>query len=459
MYLRVLFICVEISKMVLLEESNVGVGTHNLLHANSVMAGNFNHKSPIPIEESQLDNFGGYVRPVNGVNDHGPYEFIIEPVQNMCLQMGTLALYCKVSIHTSQGESLTSDNSTIGPVNLFGSALWKQIDIKINDMHFTGSLAMHANYKAVLETLMSYEDSARDTHLKTALFELDTPGHFEKASSENKGHEKRSAISALSKPFEVITPLAADFLRSDNHLAPGNKLSITLTKASDNFTLFTNTTDETSYKIKFHDIKLYFNRIQVTPPLALALETSPQRYMSQRTELKAFPLPLGLTTHTLTLYSGKALPKHIVIAMVETSSFEGKITTNPFHFQHFGVSRLNLRLNGRSIPSDSLTPDFENDLFLREYHHLFLNSGTYRIDRGNCITKSAFKNGLTLFPFDLTPDYCNGFHSHIRKDGILDLEITWKTSQTTPITILSHASFEQVVYNKGPKTRFESYIF
>jgi len=445
--------------MVLLEESNVGVGTHNLLHASSVMAGNFDHKTPIPIEKSQLDNIGGFVRPVNGVNDHGPFEFIVEPVQDMCLQMGTLALYCKMSIQTSEGKNLTNEaNPHIGPVNNFGSALWKQIDIKLNDVHFNGSTAIHANYKSILETLMSYEDSARDTHLKTAIFEPDTPGHFDKAET-NEGHKKRVLISATSKPFEVMTPLASDFLRSDNHLAPNNKLTITLTRASDEFIFLTNDGDTNKYALKFHDLKLYFNRILVTPTLSRALTTNAERYMSKRTEIKAFPLPTGLTTHNITLYTGKSLPKHVILCMVETGAFEGQLTKNPFHFQHFKVNRLNLRQNGRAIPSDTLTPDFQQGLFIRELHHLFLNSGTYRIDRGNCITKKAFGNGLTLFPFDLTPDYCNGFHSHLRKDGILDLEIAWAEAPTTPITILCHASFEQVIYNSGPRTRFESYTF
>ena len=128
------------------------------------------------------------------------------------------------------------------------------------------------------------------------------------------------------------------------------------------------------------------------------------------------------------------------------------------YFQHFNVGSINLRVNGKSIPAEPLRPNFTSPtpLVNRELTHLFMNTGSYRMDKGNCITRTQFLSGATLFPFDLNPDLCNGYHIHIAESGVINLEITWRDALAKAITILAHLSYDEIVIHKKGEIDFVS---
>ena len=113
-------------------------------------------------------------------------------------------------------------------------------------------------------------------------------------------------------------------------------------------------------------------------------------------------------------------------------------------------------MNGRQIPSDPYTPQFEQQppLIAREYAAIFMNTGAYRTDRGNCITLRAFQDGSTVFPFDLSPDLCNRFHLHESKTGDITVELAWETPLTHPITVIAHTSYDEVYVHKKEENEF-----
>jgi hypothetical protein len=164
-----------------------------------------------------------------------------------------------------------------------------------------------------------------------------------------------------------------------------------------------------------------------------------------KTLMKTYALPAGLTSHTQSLFTGGVLPKTVIVFQVDSRGFDGTYKNNPFYFQHFNLNRIALRINGRSVPSDSLTPDFTKKLFSREYQHMFMNTGSYRLDRGNCISIKQFEDGLTIFPFDLTPDHCNGYHLHKGTSGNVDLELSWSQALAKPVMLMVYAAFDQAI--------------
>lgn len=319
---------------------------HNHMACDSI-ADQFDYFSQIPLESAQIGCADNYFRPMTGVNSSGPFVFNIESHADSFLKLSSIYLYAKYKVVKADGTDLAADDD-VSLVNNFANSMWRQCQISLNNNEWNGANAVMSNYKSYLETILSYEDSARDTHLKSGIFCMDTPGKFD-THATNTGYIKRKAFIAESKPFDCVCPLTHDFLRSKNHLMPGQTLTITLNRASDEFVLLTGSANK--FKVEILDLRLYAERIQVAPEVIdKVMKNPPFKMLGNRTEIKTFALPAGLTEKTLTLISGGTLPKTIVVGQVDTTAMHGEIKTNPFNFKHNDINKIGLRVNGNSVP-------------------------------------------------------------------------------------------------------------
>ena len=97
----------------------------------------------------------------------------------------------------------------VAQVILFLHSLFEQFDINSNGRAISGgSSACH--YRANLETLLSYGEEAKSTHLSSSLFYKDTDGKMDepdptKASADaNLGLKKRASCTSESKVMDMI---------------------------------------------------------------------------------------------------------------------------------------------------------------------------------------------------------------------------------------------------------------
>lgn len=426
-----------------------GVGSHKETDANAALsstalaqASNFDHSMPIIVEDTQQERVEGSVGPTGGVTGNGPYEFVLPPVEQTFLLLGNLSLYCKARVMRENDAPLIGTD-VVAPVNGLGTAMWEHTEVSVNDYTLGGASATNSHYKGYLETVLSYDATSKDTHLRAQLFSMDTPGHYADMTEngENAGFRDRFGVVRESQTFDMVSPLTADFLRTDKHLCPGNKLSVKLYRARDAFLL--NTVQNRRFHLKILELKLYYQRVRLRENIPIPRV---EKYLCTKTEMKRFPIPIGMTRYNFTLHHGGKMPKSIILAQVLTAAAEGSFANNPFYLQHFNINTLALRVNGRQVPSDALQPDFNNEppLVNRSYVHMFMNTGAYRLDRGNCITLPAFQNGCTVFPFDLAIDMCNGYHLHAAREGTISVEIGWAQALANPITLLAHCSYDEV---------------
>ena len=144
------------------------------------ISSNFDHSTPMLIDGSLDYRTDGFVRPVGDVslNNHGPFEFLLYPTDQHYLMLGNLSLYCKAKITRPGGLDLLAGDA-VAPINGLGFGMWSHIEYCLNDSNHSGPTSSHVNYKTFMETHLSYNSAAHDTHLKSQLFAPDTPGHFE----------------------------------------------------------------------------------------------------------------------------------------------------------------------------------------------------------------------------------------------------------------------------------------
>ncbi len=418
----------------------------------SSIADNFDYYSKPIVDAVQHSSYEEKILPKNGVSS-GPYIFDIDT--NDCfLSMSDMMLYCKAEVTKADGKSEEIDDGTVATINGLLNTMWKSIETRVNNVQINAASSYCSGYKAYIENVLSYE-SARDGAVVGTRFFMDTPRKFKENLQNNKGFQYRSK-DIDEGPFDMCGIIHSDFLRSDNHLSPNNKLQLIFTKYDDRIILQkSNAADTENYKLVIHELAIYVRKTRLTNEGMRALyhPGKPERYLTVHTEMKQHPLPSGLTNYTLKLNNtaeSNHVPKMVVIAQIATQALNGDYNLNALEFEHFNLNKINLKLNGSQIPQQPLTPDFDNLLCTRSYVELFKNTGKFRTNETNLIDRATFIHGCTIFPFDLTPDQCNGHHIHGGSEGTLELDLGWSVALPRPITILVYMTADQVVMINPP---------
>lgn len=412
-----------------------GIGMVNDLppgcHCVEGASPSFAYTDSVDIETAQVDRFTDKIIPINGLKH--PYEFIIASMDDYFTDLSSLFMEVKCKITQANGNAIQADNTNVTiPDNLL-STMWKTVDTKVNDISLHPEAGISHAYRAQMEYLLSIENANQSSY---------TTSGFGMTQANRTAYLR----TVQANSFTLCGPVAADFLRSNNNLAPGNKVSLTFTKNEDDFCLIV--TGNNNFKLAIEDICLYVNRIRLRPEIKReVLSNKKQNYLTTSTKLNDYPVAQGLSKYSLKIHNGGKLPHQIVIGFVETNAFNGDKARDPLNFQHFNCNKISIRCNGVKIPQEDLNPEEERN---RTFLHLFQNTGKYRVNSGNSITVDSFRANHFLIPFDLSPDQCNNLHSHLSPDGTIELDVGWSQPLAQPISIVVLSIYNQVVHIPGP---------
>ena len=438
------------------ENTAAGVGSRRVPKACCEMISDkFDMQSQVQLESAQLNSIDGFLRPIGGVSSGSPFSWELTPVSDSFLMMNGLTIYGVCKVVKADGSAIGAGEK-VGLVNGFGLSLFDEISVFLNGFKISQDSDTGMAYKNTLETLLSYENDAEKTHLKTTIYSLDDVDKLENFDpAQNSAFKERSDRIRESKDFDFTVPLNTDMTRSDNHLAPGSTLLIKAKLNSDAF-LIKSAEENPAYKLVIKDLKLYYRRVRLDPTISSKIIGKSHHYLTARTQLLHRSLPAGLSNYHTQLYTG-LMPRTVICAMVSSKAYNGSYTDNPYNFKHYNLEGFNLRLSGTSVPSERFSPRWDDDLVMREFTSLFQNIGMYRTDRSCSITYERFKSGGFLLPLDLTPDQCNSSHIHISSPGILSAEFTFKKPLPEPITILFYSVFNQRI-TTNPDIKLQSSI-
>ncbi|XP_034238079.1 uncharacterized protein F54H12.2-like [Thrips palmi] len=276
----------------------------------------------------------------------------------------------------------------------------------------------------------------------------DTPGHFDSLDGrENLGLAWRRSRTSNSRQFELMGPLHIDFFNQDHFLLNNVEMRIKLIRNRDAFTLMSTAGTE---RIKLLDATLYIRKVAISPSVMLghaqALEKSPAKYPVNRVDIKTVTITQGLRDKNLDNLFMNQLPQRIIIGFVDNRAFNGDYARNGFNFQHFNINYLSLMVDGHPVPSQPLTPDFGNGLYMESYNTLFCGTGIHWKDEGNNISYSDYPGGNTLFCFDLSPDLsASEPHWNLQKQGTLRLELKFSAPLAQPINCIVYAEFQNLI--------------
>jgi len=167
----------------------------------------------VPPTQTSVEN-GNWIEyhPLTTVGDDSPIEFDINGTGEDYIDLANTMLLVRAKIINVNGTN-TADADPVGPVNLWLHSLFSQVDISLNGTQVTTSTNTYP-YRAIIETLLSYGDDAKESQLTSALFYEDQAGRMDVVdfgeATRNRGLWNRSRFTHGSRVVDMIGRIHAD---------------------------------------------------------------------------------------------------------------------------------------------------------------------------------------------------------------------------------------------------------
>jgi hypothetical protein len=398
------------------------------------------------------------IPPVNSVSESAslPLEFFIKGMPEHYPDLHGSEIYMKVKIVHEDGTHIGKDEK-VGPVNLFAHSMFSQIDLYINDELVTKNQSLYP-YRAYLETLLNYGDDAKNSWLESCIYHPDTEGEaFDQTDPAgipiNSGYIARSNYAAESKTFDMVWRPHLDMFMQPRPLLNNVNVRLKLTRSKPEFCLMSGAGDK-RYIIMITHAAFFARMVKVNAPLATEhrhiLEHNGKMYYPvKRVDMNSFTIPSGVLSHTRTNLVNGQLPKRLLLGLTSNISYNGSYRNSPFKFSHWGINKICLIVNGRSVPTRPFTPNFIDGgsgvQYTRCFHALSsVCSGTSYGNFGNGITRKAYANGYTLFAFSICED--GGVETFgLIRDGNVQLEMSFASPTANVLNAVIYLEYENTL--------------
>lgn len=399
-------------------------------------------------------------RPISsiGVSDT-PIEIVVSGSGAEYIDFKRSKLYVKARILKADGSTMAANEKT-GIVNLPLQSMFSQMDVYLNNMLVSFNTNNYP-WKAYLKTLLFSGKDELYSQKQSELFYKDE-GNINDANAYNGGNAglvMRYAYTQQSKVFELEGNLMEDIFDTDKYLINGVDVYIKLFRSSAPFVIISaNSTP--AYKIELLDVVYKVAKVRVDPGVLLnhskQIETTPVKYTLTRNELKMNTIPKGSTEFYWDNIFPQAIPDRIVVGLVDQKAVNGDYTTNPFNFEHMGLTYVGIYINGESVPGRPLKTDFSAGLYSDAFVRLFEASGKWSNDAGLIISRDDFGKGYSLFVFTVDPCGFGDEYLNLIRRGNTRLELKFKQATRKAVNAIVFATFSSLL--EIDKSRDINYI-
>lgn len=370
------------------------------------------------------------------------------------IDLSATELHAKIKIYNAEKKSVYNKNVIV--VNNLLHSMFEQAQVYLNNVPVENTNKAYG-YRSYLENLLCYGRGAKDTFLRGDLWCKDTAGHMDTFTNNgnNAGAVSRYNIfkntkgagnnieNELALDIPLMGKIHCDIFNINRYLLNNVDVKLVLTKADKKFYL--KGADSNDFTFKIIDIYLKIRRVVVSPSImlahAMALEKATAKYPIKRVLVKPFVIPYNSSAFTLSGIHFGVMPTRVVFGIVDTDNYNGATDKNPFNFINCKIEQICLKISSKALPySTPLKMNFEKNDYLEAYMSLFKNIR----EADNDISYDEYKNGYTLFAFDLTPDLCSAEHYSLLKDGSLDLDVVL-AAEGKSRTMIFYLEFDNII--------------
>lgn len=400
--------------------------------------------STTPIQLAIEDSSFIEIHPLASITQNSPLEFVISGNGENYLDLAHTILHVQAKVVKKNGNAI-EETDVVAPINYVLNTMFSECSIYLNDKQVASQV--NYSYRAILESLLFSSKAIQDTLLTGAFFYKDTANKHNDFTQANKGFLKRQNLVKTSNVLDLAGALHFDLAYQPKLIPNGISVRIKLERHKDTFVLMS---ANDHYKLELLSASLYVRKVDVNSSVLIghekALSKGVIKLPIRRIDVKTFALSKDLQSHTIANAFLSELPTKIIIGFVSNESFNGKISSNPFNFDHFNLNYLCLINNGKMIPSKPLQPSFEENRYARSFLSLFTNLGRFHRSQNIPISYDEFGKGYSLYAFDLTPDLSsNESHSSINKNGNIAIDIKFAKTLSHTINLVCYAEFRNTI--------------
>ena len=321
-------------------------------------------------------------------------EFNVTADNRNCVDLNCIFLNALVSLRMENGTNkpVAADDQVVFANNLLHS-LFVNCEIYLNGTPISNSNNFYA-HAAFIETEYSLSSDCKNSWVKCQGYSYETnPNDFTSEVFKNRHHFQVTR----ENPTCLYGPLCVDFFNCEKLLVPDNVLRIKLTRASDDFSIIS--IDKKKYKAVIEHASLCVRKISITESVKLAIHNamkiSPCRYAYIEKMNKSFIIPAGQNRFSKENLLNNEPVRRLCIAMNLNADFTGTATTNPIHYQKFGLKMLQLMRNGIPVGGTPLDTTYNVRAYFNSCWALGFSNG------GHSVPLSDFDDHFVLV-FDLT---------------------------------------------------------
>ena len=410
-----------------------------------------------PTQISCAKDIPTYVRPLSTLASNQPIEFIVGSAIDEYINFSETYIYvlCRVKLsRTDKTPVLKEDWDSLIPCQYFLHSIFSQCDIKIGDKEVTLSPQTY-HYKAFMEAFLGFSSDAKKTFLRASL--------WTETDKERNSIVRPAVESKYGKYFAMMGRLHLDLTFQEKHMIGGSEVRIKLNPNDPKF--YFTCGESVVPELEFSEVILKVHKTKVTPSLVsahmAAVAENPTRYAITRTEVRYQGIPQGQLDAMLENVIRGQMPRRIIVFLVDTTTFNGSLTLDPYFFKHFDVNYVAAYIDGVQYPSHPYTPEFTDGIYTREYMELFCALNQNRSDTYTDMTMDTFGNGKTMFAFNFAPDLSNGpgaaGHVNCLTRGTLRLHFRFKRQLSQAVNVLIYCEFDNMIevdVNRNAKTNF-----
>jgi hypothetical protein len=428
------------------------------------------------VEKAVISRRNCLTRP-HALSDVGPMQIDIKPEGDYFIDPSSFRINADFKIQKRIGgvgnlvNLVATDRALVAPINLFTKTIFSDIDVYIQAQKISLVSTPAYPIKAFIETIGSYGRDSQYGHLRASYWYKDTPGTKD-TPNQNTSFATRHTFIQNSRTVRMCDNIHMELATINRLLPPGIEISLSFYLNKPEIFLQVvppvaqgnnAAPPQDTYHAVFSDFYITYDRVALEPALLSNIEKR-----LEKMEKAIFPITRGvIKTRNIpineqnilwqNMYTGQ-LPETIILAMMETRTFNGSKEQNYFNFQHFNMDSINLRVNSQSIPSVPITADFPNDEAIRAYRHYFDNIGIDISNSPNLMSYEDFLKGTTLIPFDLTPDKCATEHNHKKQSGMVEVDIRFSEALQRGVTLIAFCVFTDKFLITGPRHNREVII-
>ncbi|XP_061190438.1 uncharacterized protein F54H12.2-like [Saccostrea echinata] len=377
-------------------------------------------------------------RPVNQLTDDSPLGFNIPATSINYIDLKKTRLHVRLQLLKPDGNPVDQDDP-VGLVNSPLNSIFSQVDLQLQQQPVS-QLGTNYPYKAYLDSLLGTDRLTQESKLSSEGFIPDSAGFMDDPNPKtggNSGLFMRYNFTKEGKVVDFEGPLFLDVCQQDRLMLNGVPLQIKLWPHTDNFRLLCTLP---GFKVHLRDACLKICVVKPNPGVLLghgeAIKKTPALYPFSRSNIKTYSLSPGhFAFNADDLFQGE-VPNTLVIGCVSSVAYNGTYNRSPFNFQHFYCSFLNFSVDGRSVPSRALQPDFENNTYIEAYETLFANT-----EKAINISRGDYPKGYCLYVINCQ----DGGNLTTLKKGHTRLEMKFAHALIESVTIILYATFPHVM--------------